>query len=204
LTRETTETAQNASKVGPNIQSEESPRKPGDTAALPKEINIKRLSDQLAALVNWRVKLVRMLLTREMSPDLFNEIYSEYLEKAKDLDENRIKLFKTASERVENLAFELQQLKLGCEAGEVSAREYIERKLRVDREMWALGPKIAMLQDPYKTTSLNVSDSFGHILDLADHFEREAPALGLDARTVTAVAKDLKRIHMAMSAGIQP
>mgnify|MGYP001078047463 CR=1 FL=1 len=204
MTKETTETAQNASKVGANTQSEESPKKPGDTAVLPKEINIKRLSDQLAALVNWRVKLVRMLLTREMSPDLFSEIYSEYLVKAMDLDENRIKLFKTASERIETLAFELLQLKLGCEAGEVSAREYIERKLKVDREMWALGPKLAMLQDPYKTTSLNVSDSHEHILDLADHFEREAPALGLEARTVTAVVKDLKRIHMAMSAGIEP
>jgi len=203
LTKETEEAPEDAPKEGTYVQGEQYPTQLGDTATVPpKEINIKRLSDQLVALVNWRVKLVRMLLTREMGPDLFNEIYSEYLEKAKELDQNRVKLFKTISGRIESLAFELQQLKLRCEAGQISAKEYIDRKLKVDREMWALGPKLVMLQNPYKTTGVSVS-TYGHILDLADNFEKEAPMLGLDARTVTTIVKDLKRIHMAVGAGTQ-
>ncbi|MDH5702739.1 MAG: hypothetical protein OEY99_00845, partial [Aigarchaeota archaeon] len=83
------------------------------------------------------------------------------------------------------------------------AREYIERKLKVDQEMWTLGPKLTMLQNPYKTTSLSVSGTYGTILDLADNFEKEAPILGVDTRTVSNVVKDLKRIHMVVSAESQ-
>jgi len=203
LTKELAETPQNASEASSHIQGEESTRQPGERGLSLREINIRRLSDELAALINWRVKLVRMLLTREMNSDVFNEIYFEYLKKAKELDRKRIELSKMISERIESLAFELQQLQLRCEAGEISAREYIERKLKVDQEMWTLGPKLTMLQNPYKTTSLSVSGTYGTILDLADNFEKEAPILGVDTRTVSNVVKDLKRIHMVVSAGSQ-
>lgn len=198
------ETAQNASKVDSYVRGDKPPKQPGETAAiLPKKINIRRLSDELVGLINWRIKMVRMLLTREMTSDLFSEIYSEYLNKAKEIERKRIELSKMISERIENLAFELEQLSLRCEAGEISARQYIEQKLNVDQEMWTLGPKLTMLQNPYKTASSSVSGTSGTILDLADNFEREAPTLGVDARTVSTVVKDLKRIHMTVSADSQ-
>jgi len=203
LTKELAETPQNTSEVDSHVQGEESAKQPGETGVSLKEINIRRLSDELAALINWRVKLVRMLLTREMNSDLFNELYFEYLKKAKELDRKRIELSKMISERIESLAFELQQLKLRCEAGEISAREYIEHKLKVDQEMWTLGPKLTMLQNPYKTTSLSVYGTYRTILDLVDNFEKEAPTLGVDTRTVNTVVKDLKRIHMVVSAESQ-
>lgn len=204
MTKEMAETAQNASKVGSYVRGDEPPKQPEETAAiLPKKINIRRLSDELVGLINWRIKMVRMLLTREMTSDLFSEIYFEYLNKAKELERKRIELSKMISQRIENLAFELQQLSLRCEAGEISARQYIEQKLKVDQEMWTLGPKLTMLQNPYKTASLSVSGTSGTILDLADNLEREAPTLGVDARTVNTIVKDLKRIHMTVSADSQ-
>lgn len=204
MTKETAETAQSSSKAESYNEGERGLEDRGEaTAAKLKEVNVGRLSDQLAALMNWRVKLVRMLLTREMSPDLFSEIYLEYLKKARELDRKRIELSKTISKRIESLSFELQQLKLRCEAGELSAKEYIERKLKVDQEMWALGPKLNVLQNPRKTTGLSFSGIYGGLLELAEDFEREAPMLGLSVRTVNNVLRDLKRIHAVLSAESQ-
>ncbi len=176
-------------------EREEEPTKPEEE----KEVKVppgeaseeRKIVEQLANVYNWRNKLIELFLNREASPEVFIDVYREYRQRIQAVNEKRLEMIKSLEERIAELSAELEQLKIRHEVGEVPDRQYITRKLEIDRELSRLKPRLNILHNAFDVKLADLPEYEAKIRSFRDRIANEGVSLGLSQEDVDMIVSDI-------------
>jgi len=171
--------------------------KPEATAVAeqPAEVEERRLVEQLAGVYNWWIKLIELFLEKDVTPDVFQELYQEYQSRINTLDERRREEINRIEKRLEELTSSLEKLKVRHDIGEIPDRQYVTQKLEMDREINRLKPKLNVLQNPFNLRLVEIPVFKEKIENMLGRFEEAThEELQLSGDLLTSIKNDLKKV----------
>ncbi|GBC68993.1 hypothetical protein HRbin01_00684 [archaeon HR01] len=169
--------------------------KPSEPIATAEETPVeeKRLTDQIASIYNWWLRLVDIFLNKEADAEIFTELHKEYKSRLDALNQKREAEIRKTEERINELTSNLEKLKVKHEIGEVPDRVYITQKLEIDREIGRLRPKLGILQNPFNIRLGDLPSFKEQLEERLEKFNANIKNLGLSDGIAAEVAGELQK-----------
>jgi len=165
-----------------------------ETAPAPEVSEERKIIEQLSNLYNWRNKLLDIFLKGESSPEVVMDVYREYREKIKLMNEKRLQKIRELEDKINELTSRLENLKIRHEVGEIPERQYITEKLNIDRELSRLKPKLTMLQNAFNIKLADIPEYESMIRGFRERFASEGESRGLSREDVELITSDLDEV----------
>ena len=186
----------------PPVEAVKPEDKPESTPPPIQEIGIaeealedRRLIEQLASVYNYWFKLLELFLEKEATPEVFQELYNDYQERISTFDKKRIEEIGKIESKIEELNNKLMELKLRNETGELPDKQYIPKKLEIDRTLGKLKPRLTILQNPLNIRLSELPSFKERIESLIQRFtEVSAEELGIDQEFLSRIREDLNKV----------
>ena len=155
----------------------------------------RRLVEQLAGVYSWWIRLLELFLEKDVTPDVFQELYQEYRARINNLDEKRRDEINRIEKRLEELTSSLEKLKVRHDIGEIPDRQYVTQKLEMDREINRLKPKLGVLQNPFNLRLAEIPGFKEKIENLLQRFDgTNHEELQITEELLSSIKEDLKKI----------
>ena len=166
-----------------------------EVGVVEESLEDRKLTEQLASVYNYWLKLLDLFLDKEAPADVFQELYDDYQGRISSLNRRRNEEISKVENRIEELNNKLTEIKLRHETGEISDRQYVTQKLEIDRELGRLKPRLAILQNPLNLRLSELPSFKERIENLIKRFnEASAEELGLDAEFLDRIKEDLNNV----------
>ncbi|MEM4355355.1 MAG: hypothetical protein QW082_03680 [Nitrososphaerota archaeon] len=154
----------------------------------------RKLVEQLSKLHTWSLKLIDLLLTREVPINVFKELYEEYRSRITTLDQKRVDSINRISERIRDLTQKSESLKIRHEVNEISDRDYIRQKIELDKELTRLRPKLSILQNPLEIRLADIPSFTESLANKIQNVRSEGKQVGLDDEATSLIINDLQSL----------
>jgi rRNA maturation protein Nop10 len=190
---------------------EAGPQQAVETATLPKPevvevqektpmaVAEKDLMEQLSSLYTWFFRLVDLFLEGEADPEAFSELVGEYSARVKDVGRRLDAKVLEAEERIASLNAELNSLRVRREAGEVTDKQYVLRKIEIEKGLEELGRRLTYLRNPFSVRLAELSSLKAQVEERLRRVEAEGGRLGLSEEAIGQVKEVSNRVLATIS-----
>jgi chromosome segregation ATPase len=165
----------------------------------PMVVAEKDLMEQLSSLYTWFFRLVDLFLEGEADPEAFSELVGEYSARVKDVGRRLDAKVLEAEERIASLNAELNSLRVRREAGEVTDKQYVLRKIEIERGLEELGRRLTYLRNPFGIRLASLPSFKAQVEERLRRVEEEGGRLGLSEEAIDQVREVSNRVLDAIS-----
>ncbi len=177
---------------------------PNVETAAEEVIEDRKLIEQLASVYSWWIRLLELYLDKDASPEIFQELYQEYSSRIKSLDARRREEIDRVERRIAELSAELERIKVKHDVGEIPDRQYVTRKIEIDREMNKLRSKLTILQNPLNLRLAEIPSFKSKIENLTSRFSVDnIGELNLSEEFLKMINDDLNRVISDLQALVE-
>jgi len=159
----------------------------------------KDLMEQLSSLYTWFFRLVDLFLEGEADPEAFSELVGEYSARVKDVGGRLDAKVLEAEERIASLNAELNSLRVRREAGEVTDKQYVLRKIEIEKGLEELGRRLTYLRNPFGIRLASLPSFKAQVDERLRKVEEEGGRLGLNEEAIAQVREVSNRLLTAIS-----
>lgn len=154
----------------------------------PKELEEQELVQASSNIFQWQTKLVSMLLNKEITHEVFKELYTEYRKRLRDLNQIRRLKLKELEQQMRMLSLELDQLKLKQDKEGINQRLYSE----LEQKLASMKQKFKLLSNPFNVTLADIPELEKSLIKT---FERTSQAIStIGVETALLIISDLAEI----------
>ena len=190
---------------------EAGPQQAVETATLPKPEAVevqettpmavaeKDLMEQLSSLYTWFFRLVDLFLEGEADPEAFSELVGEYGARIKEVGGRLDAKVLEAEERIASLNAELNSLRVRREAGEVTDKQYVLRKIEIEKGLEELGRRLTYLRNSLGIRLASLPSFKARVEERLKRVEEEGGRLGLNEEAISQVREVSNRVLATIS-----
>jgi hypothetical protein len=165
----------------------------------PMVVAEKDLMEQLSSLYTWFFRLVDLFLEGEADPEAFSELVGEYGARIKEVGGRLDAKVLEAEERVASLNAELNSLRVRREAGEITDKQYVLRKIEIEKGFEELGRRLTYLRNPFGIRLASLPSFKAQVEERLRRVEEEGGRLGLSEEAIGQVREVSNRVLDAIS-----
>jgi ribosomal protein L32 len=165
----------------------------------PMVVAEKDLMEQLSSLYTWFFRLVDLFLEGEADPEAFSELVGEYGARIKEVGGRFDAKVLEAEERVASLNAELNSLRVRREAGEITDKQYVLRKIEIEKGFEELGRRLTYLRNPFGIRLASLPSFKAQVEERLRRVEEEGGRLGLSEEAIGQVREVSNRVLDAIS-----